>query len=127
MKRIELNKVFIELLTPQIVLVTTKDNSILEVEDLQEIKKINTELTKNIKYGVISDTGNYTSVSNEAREYMATKGMEKNRIATAYIINSLSQRLLLSFFLKVNKPKVPSKSFSNMKSARTWMDKQVNQ
>jgi hypothetical protein len=76
---------------------------------------------------VISDTGNYSSITNEAREHIATKGIEKNRIATAFIIRSLSPRLLFQFFIKLNKPNVPTKSFSNLKDAREWMDIQINQ
>ena len=126
MQKIELNKVFIELLTPQLILISTKDNSVLEIEDLEEMKKTNLELTKGAKYGVISETGNYTSVSSEGRKHMTTKGIEKNKIAAAFIINSLSQRLLFNFFIRFNKPSVHTKSFSNMKHAREWIDFQLN-
>ena len=127
MDRIELDKAFIELLAPNIILVTTKENAILEVEDVDEIKKVNVELTKGFKYGVISLAGNFSSVSEKTRKHLASKGIEKNRIATAFIINSLSHRLLLRFFIKINKPSVPTKAFLTLKDARKWMEKQINQ
>ena len=108
-------------------MITTKDNQVLEVKDIDEIKKNNLKLTKGAKYGIISSTGNYTSVSEETRKHMATKGVEKNRIATAFVINSLYHRLLVKFFIKINKPSVPTKVFFNMKDAREWMDLQLNQ
>ncbi len=127
MKRIELNNVFIELLTPQIVLVTPKDDCILEVEDIKEIKKTNLNLTKGKKYGVISYTGNNSMISVESRAYLATREVEQNKIASAFIIIQLPQRLLLNFFIKVNKPSIPTKSFSNLKDAQEWMSQQINQ
>ena len=127
MERIELDKVFTELLTPKIILVTTKNNVVLDVDDLRNIKSSNLKLSNGCKYGLISDSGNYSSVTPESRVYMASKKMEKNRIATAFIISSLSQRLLVNFFMKLNKPSVPTKVFSNLSEARKWMDKKVNQ
>lgn len=125
MTKIELDKVFIELLKPNIVLVTPKDDCSLDVEDIKKIKETNLDITNNKKYGVISYTGNHSSVTAEARDYLATKFVEKNKLAAAYIITQLAQRLLLNFFISFNKPTVPTKSFSNLKDAQEWIEKKI--
>jgi len=125
-EKIELNKVFVELLAPNLVLLSLKDNITIEVEDIIEIKDINTKLTNGNNYGLITNSGNYTSISNEARKLTANKEMEGKRIAMSIIINSLSQRMLVNFYLKINKPSIPTKSFSNLKDSREWIEKQLN-
>ena len=123
MTKIKLNKVSIELLAPNIVLVTPNDNCTLEIEDIKKIKETNIQLTKGEKYGVISYTGNNSIVSADARNYLSTKAIEKNKLAAAYVITQLPQRILLNFFIRFNKPSVPTKSFSEKQAALKWVKK----
>ena len=118
MKKIELDKVFIELLAPNISPVTVKDSSSIDIEDIIDIKKVNIELTKGLNYGLIIESGNYTTISNDARTIMTSKAIEKGRIATVIIINSFSQRLLAGFYIKISNPATPTKVFSNLKDGK---------
>ncbi|NQX97414.1 MAG: hypothetical protein HRT73_05980 [Flavobacteriales bacterium] len=123
MNKIELEKVSIELLAPHIVLVTPKNDCIIEVEDIKKIKETNLKITNGKKYGVISYTGINSSVSTEGRKYLASRKIEKNKLAAAYIITQLPQRLLFNFFIKFNKPSVLTKSFSEQQAALKWVKK----
>ena len=58
---------------------------------------------------------------------MTSKKIEEKRIASAIIINSLSQKLLGNFYLKINKPNEPTKMFSDKKKAIEWITKIINQ
>ncbi len=127
MKKTTLKNSTIEQLSANLVLVVLNDNATIEIEDIIEIKAANKKITNGENYGVIIDSGNYTSISNEARSLTASKEMEGKRIAMSVIINNLSQRLLVNFFLKINKPLVPTKSFSNLKEAREWIETVINQ
>jgi len=123
LKTLDLNKVIIEVLASNILFITLKDGVFIEVEDVLEIKKINLDLTKGKEYALVFETGNYTSVSKEAREIMTAKSVEKGRLATAFIINSLSQRMLGNFYIQMNKPKVPAKLFTKKEEALKWVKK----
>jgi len=125
LQKIELNNVFIELLSPNIIQITIKNNSVIEVEDILAIKKANLELAKGVKYGIITESGSNTTVSEKARTLMATEIIEKDRVATAFVINNLSQRLLGKFYLKINKPNTPTKMFSTLKEALIWIESQT--
>lgn len=127
MKKTELDKAYIELLAPNIIQVTVKDNSVMDVEDIIDIKQVNLELTQDHNYGLIIESGKYTSISNEARTMMTTKAIEEKRAATAIVIHNLAQRLLADFFMRINKPSIPTKIFSNKESALEWIKKQINQ
>lgn len=123
MERVELKKVFIDLLTPNIILVTAKDDIVLESSDILELKEYNLSLTEGKEYGVILDSMLYTSISTEARNIMTSKSVEKNRLATAIVVHELPQRIIGNFYIKFNKPSVPTKLFSNKKEALIWMEK----
>jgi len=125
LKKIELDKVIIELLDSNLLLISLKENITIEGEDVLEIKKHNLDLMKGNNYAIVFDSGHYTSVSKEARELMTSSKVEKNRVASAFIIYSLSQKILGNFYLKVNKPNVPTKLFSDKEKAITWIKEEL--
>lgn len=72
---------------------------------------------------VLSFTENFTSISSEARSYIAL-GLHKDYVAAeAVLIHSLPQRLLANFFMKLNSPIVPAAYFaySLKKVAENWL------
>ena len=74
---------------------------------------------------VLTFAGQYTLVSANARSYTA-KGPHKDYVAAeAFLINSLPQKLLGNFFLKVNKPVVPANVFliADQAKAEQWLRK----
>ena len=97
MGRIELDKVFIELLQSNIVLVTPKDDCILDVEDIKKIKEANLEITNRKKYGIISFTGSNSGVTSDAREFLATKKIEKKNRLNLYCFQ-ITTNTFIEFF-----------------------------
>lgn len=122
-----LNKLTIELLAANLILITLNEGITIEVEDVHEVKKHNLELTKGNDYVIVFDSGLYTSISKEARELMTSKKIEQHRKASAFIINSLSQKLLGNFYIKINKPNSPTKFFSAKEKAIKWAKEILNQ
>ena len=120
MKKIELKKLTIELIGSDIVYIRIKDHSSIEENDIIETKQHNLELTKGKAYAIVLETGDFTDVSQEARSAMASEKMETNRKATALIITKFAQKLIGNFYLRVNKPNVPTKMFSKKEKAMAW-------
>lgn len=121
MEKIELDKLTIKLIASNILLITLVEGVTIEKEDVIEVKKHNLKLTKGNDYVIVFDSGHYTSISKDARELMSSTEIEKNRKASAFVIHSLSQKLLGNFYLKVNKPNVPTKLFSDKEKALNWV------
>jgi len=48
----------------------------------------------------------------------------KIRIAEAFLINSLANRLIVNFYIKFNRPPNPTKVFNNLESALEWLRSQ---
>lgn len=62
-------------------------------------------------------------MTKEARDYLASEeGCQKIK-SCAIITNSIVTRVIANFFLHINKPLVPSKLFTDEKSAKQWLSK----
>lgn len=120
MNKIEHSKSTCELIEPRVIEVIVKDNASLEVDDIIEIREANQVLAKGGKYVVLLESGFNTSLSKEAREESSKKEYGETRKAMAFVINSLSQRIVGNFFIQMNKPPTPTKIFTSKKEALTW-------
>ena len=60
----------------------------------------------------------------EAMRYIASPGSSPYAIAEAYVITSLSQKILARFYLNFNKPSRPTKMFSYEEDAIAWLREQ---
>ena len=69
----------------------------------------------------IMDVRNVVGVTKEVRAFAKTDEVIKNHEAFALIVGSTLSRLLASFFLGVNKPKIPIKIFDEKGTAKKWL------
>ncbi len=99
----------------------TSDEHVYEIEDVKENVEAFGKLTGNKKVPVMIIGGSFTSLSKEAREYMASEESLKYSLCEAFILTSLPQKLLINFYIKVNKPLVPTMVFSNNDKAVNWL------
>lgn len=67
--------------------------------------------------------GEFSTFSKEAREFSANRENLGVITSIAYVLNNLGQRLIINFFIKVNKPTMPIKMFGHEKDAILWLKK----
>ncbi len=92
-----------------------------DVEDIYVILKAVDELTDNQKVLLLFIASDYTLINNDAIKFLSTPEAGLNSIAKAFVIKSLSQRLLLNFLIKVNGTPVPVNFFNEINLAVTWL------
>jgi len=109
----------------QIYLLKIIEGAEIEVEDAKEMSAVFSQMANGQNYAVLLDATNNFNVSGEAKTLIASKEYSKNRIAAAFIINSLANRITGNFFIKFNKPETPTKLFPDEKSAMEWLKDQV--
>lgn len=80
-----------------------------------------------VKYAVIVDFRNNVSSTHEARSYGANNKYMHQHIAYGLVAKSLAEKLLVNFFIRFNKPKVPSKLFISMNSCENWVKIKIKQ
>ncbi|MBL7937347.1 MAG: hypothetical protein JNM51_16170 [Bacteroidia bacterium] len=91
------------------------------VTDIKAIHKAVSELTGKQKALLLLIASDYTSIDNDAKNFLSTDEAGLYSIAEAYVIKSLAQRLLLNFLIKVKGTPVPVKFFTEINPAVTWL------
>src|SRR5690606_33800995 len=98
----------------------------LDTDDILEIKEINKRLTGGKQYALLVDSGMYTTITNKGRELSASKEFQQQTTAKALLVRSLGHRLVGRFYVRVNKPHIKTKIFSDRNKAIEWLKQQVN-
>ena len=80
------------------------------------------EYSNNVSYPCLFDIRLLKSITKEARDYLADKGNELVA-ASALLVESALIRVIANFFITVNKPKNPTRIFTNENEAIRWLEK----
>lgn len=70
---------------------------------------------------VLADIRKVWQVSKEARKKASNIEFKQLSIATAILTDSLPSKLLANFYIKFNRPSVPTKMFTSKKLAIQWL------
>lgn len=95
-------------------------NTFSKLEDIKESFEAYQVLGNGLPLQVLIEFSSYASASKEAREYAQQN--ELPALSEALVINSLPQRILLSFYLKFRKQKHPIKVFKCKNNALNWLN-----
>lgn len=99
----------------------TGSNHIYTTADIKFINKVIGDLTNQKKTLILFIASDYSSVDNDAREFMSTSDATIYSIAEAYVIKSLAQRLILNFVIKISGVNVPIRFFDDQQTAINWL------
>ena len=97
------------------------DNVTIGVDECRLLNNAIGELSDSKESLVLMVPGNSTHFSSESRTFSASEEGLRYTIADAMVVNNLAQKLIVSFYLKVNKPPKPSKAFSTEEDAMNWL------
>lgn len=117
----------IKLIAPQILQTFVKENNTIDVADLWKIKEVNRELADGKKYGVLVESDMMTNITKDAMKLSASKEFQENTVAKALIIKSVGHQIVGSFYLKFNKPHIPTRIFKEKEEALEWLSQMLVQ
>ncbi|PHR17323.1 MAG: hypothetical protein COA38_20885 [Fluviicola sp.] len=72
------------------------------------------------RYCNIFEFDSFSDVEPEVRTWASDNKQNFNTISDAFVINSLSQKILADFYLRVHKPEKPTRVFYNLEKAVVW-------
>ena len=121
MKTIELKKSTVSLLDEGVLHVHIKDGSEMELSDAILAVEAEGKVGGGKKYPVLIDCGEFASVDKEARVFSASPESNIYTIASAIAFVSLGHKLLANFYIKHNKPSVPTQMFKTKEEAIEWL------
>ncbi len=105
-----------------IVTAEVKENVNISVEKMDELLKEAVRIAGFKKYFVIVDARAGFHSEADVRDYYADNDYSKYRYADAFIVKSLAVRLMVNFYISVNKPAVPTKTFTDPAQATKWIN-----
>jgi hypothetical protein len=104
-----------------ILVIRIKKGSHLTLEKSQEYYEVSNRLMEGKKALVLVDASEDYTITDEARAYGSSEQAVSNRLAVAFVTSSTANKLLFRLYVAFNKPKVPTKMFTNKKSALKWL------
>ena len=111
------------LLEDRIILFETDEHVTVGIQEMQEVRKVNHELSDGRPYCVMSKTGAFSSYSKEMLDASKTYEYSKNRIALAIIANNLAVKMMTNAYIRMRKPPIPTKSYRSEEEAINWLRK----
>ena len=88
----------------------------------RQIVKDRIEFTKGKSYPILIDFTNLKSATKEARDYMNDpKGGLVGLLRGAFLSNNVVTTVFINLYLKINKPSIPTKFFTNKQEALAWL------
>lgn len=104
-----------------------KQNIVMDLNMAKRIVKDRMEFTKGKSYPILIDFTNLKSATKEARDYMndpngGLMGLTKG----AFLSNNVVTTVFINLYLKINKPTIPAKFFTNKQEAIKWLKSKKN-
>lgn len=118
---IETSTAQISLLQGNIVKMQFKQDIEVGIEDIRQNHKAAQKISKRKKHLVLLDARGFMTGSDKAKAFCASQSPLTYRIAVAVLVDSLAVRLRCNAFIQFNKPKVPTRVFSEEQQAMDWL------
>jgi len=96
-------------------------NHTYTVQDLKEINVAQGKISDGKRLPLLVVADQYSDIESDAREFMASFEATQFSSAEAYVLRSLGHKILGNFYLKVNKPGVPTRFFNEKTEALQWL------
>lgn len=101
-----------------------RDNVEIFIDDIIKLLEAQKKVSGQ-KSPVLISGGQYSTTNTETLKYIsANQNMPYSKCA-AFVVSSISQKLLGNFYLKIYKPQRPTKFFNNKEDAVTWLKQYV--
>jgi hypothetical protein len=106
-----------------ITYIKIEDNAQVELKDSQnQFNYLNSRYDGKNKFRILVETGRYTSISKESREFATVPERNEMTMATAVIVKSLAHRLVINFIINfTNQQTMKMRMFDNKQKAINWL------
>lgn len=99
-----------------------KDGIKIDLTAAVRIVEDRLRLQEGLSYYVICDIRGLREVDKSARDYLALEGSILVK-SVAYIIETNVSKALSEFYLRISKPPIPSRTFTDLVAARAFLNK----
>jgi hypothetical protein len=96
-------------------------NTDVYVQHVRQMVEAGSIIANGVPHPVIMFLGEFSTFNKDAREFSADPTKEIMSTAIAYVTTNLANRLIVNFFLTINKPVKPFKMFRTEEAALKWL------
>jgi len=96
------------------------DNFLITINDISEVLQWVDSLGDE-KYLNLFEGGYNTDFDSIVREYASSSNENKHTIADAIVVKTPAQQMVANFYVKFNKPHMPTEVFENRQDAIHWL------
>ena len=122
-KKVDIGHSSVELRYDGLVEIVFKRSSLIGLQECLDLMDAYEQILEKRRYPLLHIAEDYVQFNGDAREFGSSEEGLRFSAAEAFVIKSLAHKLLANFYLKVNKPSVPTKFFSNKEDAEEWLKK----
>ncbi len=107
------------------ILIGTGKSPFLDIHVAIKITNYRLEIQKGKSNPILSNIKMTKNSTKEARDFLASEKGCKGVIAAAILINSDVTSMIANFFMRISRPIVPTKIFTDEAEAKTWLSQYV--
>jgi hypothetical protein len=115
------------ILENQIIFCKLLKDAHVDIQEVNENFEATMKLADGKPYAALLDARTDTTVTKEARELAMSPEYGKLLVAHAIVTHSLANRLIASFMIRFDKPRAPTKLFSNDSDALAWLKERLKE
>lgn len=90
---------------------------------IEELNNALERLVGKNRHPMLILVGKHSSISKDGREFAATEESTRFSLAEAYVIRNVAQRIVGNFYIRMDKPPVPTRLFTDPALAEKWLAK----
>jgi hypothetical protein len=121
MKKIETPDVFFNI-EEEILFCSYRLNLAIDLQIAKRIVEDRIKFTEGKTYPILIDFSSMKSATKEARDYMNNaEGGLKGLSGGAFLSNSIVTTMFINLYLRISKPAIPAKFFTNKREALNWL------
>lgn len=96
---------------------------LVEVKHLQKMQEVVRELGNGKKMPLLFAPHDFVHINAEGQKFASSEEGVVYTAAVAVLMHNLAMRILMNFFMRTTKVKVPTKGFPNREAAISWLEK----
>lgn len=107
------------------ILIGNWKSSFVDLSLAQLVVKYRLECTNNASYPMLLNIKSIKNITKPARDFLASEKGCEGIIAGAILIDSNIGSMIGNFFIRISKPLIPNKIFTDENAAKKWLAKYV--
>jgi hypothetical protein len=120
-EKLDLAHTKIELRDDGIIQFFYGDNINYTMKETEELENAVIKITKVVVHKSLRVAGKFSNIDIEVMKYLSRGRGTLFTLADSFVLHSMPQKLLANFYLKINKPVLPTKFFTKITEADKWL------